>query len=58
MTTTVARPEDIEIYEINFKYLSPLSANKMIVRFALPREMISDERFGFIIGKDLSDVNL
>lgn len=30
----------------------------MQVRFYLPRSMISDERFGFIIGKDLSDVNL
>lgn len=29
----------------------------MSIRFYLPREIYSDEEFGFIMGKDLSDVN-
>lgn len=29
----------------------------MSIRFYLPREIYNDEEFGFIMGKDLSDVN-
>lgn len=58
LTTTVARPSSIEIDEIVYKYVSPLSANKISIRFYLPRNIYSDERLGFIMGKDLSDVNL
>lgn len=57
LTTTVARPSSILIDEIVYKYLSPLSANKMSIRFTLPRTIYSDERLGFIMGKDLSDMN-
>lgn len=34
-----------------------MSANKISISFRLPRTIYSDERLGFIIGKDLSDVN-
>lgn len=58
MTTTVARPETIEIQEIVYNWASPLSANKISITFFLPRTIYDDERIGFILGKDLSDVNL
>lgn len=58
LTTTVALPNSIDIYEIVYSYLSPLSANKMSISFYLPRGIHDDERMGFIMGKDLSDVNL
>lgn len=38
-------------------YNSPLAYNKMSIRFYLPREIYKDEEFGFLMGKDLSDVN-
>lgn len=58
LTTTVALPFNIEIDEIVYSYLSPLSANKISISFYLPRGIYDDERLGFIMGKDLSDVNL
>ena len=58
LTTTVALPNSIEIEEITYNYLSPLSSNKMSIAFYLPRKIYDDERLGFIMGKDLSDVNL
>ena len=57
-TTTVGRPENIEISEIVYSYLSALSSNMMSLAFSIPRGLQADERLGFVIGKDLSDVNL
>ena len=42
LTTTVSRPQSIEIDEIVYKYLTPLSANKISIRFQLPRTIYSD----------------
>ena len=58
LTTTVAYPYTIEIHEITYSYNSPLSSNTLSIKFYLPREIYSDERLGFVMGKDLSDVNL
>ena len=58
LTTTVANPHIIEIHEIAYSYNSPLSSNTLSIKFYLPREIYSDERLGFVMGKDLSDVNL
>lgn len=57
-TTTVARPDNIEVSEIVYSYASPLSANKLSLTFTIPRGLYQDERFGFIMGQDLSDINL
>lgn len=57
-TTTVAQPENIEVSEIVYSYVTPMSSNRLSLSFTLPRSLHSDERLGFIMGKDLSDVNL
>jgi len=57
LTTTIAKEKVIEVYEILYSYNSPLAYNKMSIKFYLPREIYSDEEFGFVMGKDLSDVN-
>lgn len=58
LTTTVARPDTIDIHEITYSYNSPLSSNTLSIKFYLPRNIFADERLGFVMGKDLSDVNL
>jgi hypothetical protein len=57
ITTTVAITKQIEINELVYSYLSPLSYNKFSLKFYLPRSIYQDEELAFLIGKDLSDVN-
>ena len=57
ITTTVMTVRTIEIQEIIYKYTSPLSANMISIKFYLPRSLYLDETLGFIMGKDLSDIN-
>ena len=54
----MAYPHTIELHEITYSYSSPLSSNTLSIAFYLPREIYEDERLGFVMGKDLSDVNL
>jgi hypothetical protein len=57
LTTTIASLSYIELTEIMYTYLNPLSSNTMTIKFYLPRPLYSDEQFAFVIGQDLSDVN-
>ena len=58
LTTTVAYPHTIQIHQITYAYNTPQSSNTLSVSFYLPRTVNDDERLGFVMGKDLSDVNL
>lgn len=57
LTTTIASLYYINLNEIMYSYLSPLSYTTMQIKFYLPRMLYQDEQFAFVIGSDLSGVN-
>lgn len=57
LTTTIASLYYINLNEIMYSYLNPLSYTTMQIMFYLPRMLYQDEQFAFVIGSDLSGVN-
>ncbi len=55
--TTIASLSYINLNQIMYSYLNPLSYSTMTIQFSLPRMLYQDEQFAFVIGQDLSDVN-